>query len=43
MELLMLCHVFFLEEPVFFELLCTKFLSAKLTSSVHCFNSKDAL
>ena len=43
MELLMLCHVFSLKESVFFELLCTKFLSTKLTSSVHCFNSGDAL
>ena len=48
MELLMLCHVFSFEEPVFFELFCTisflqaplhQVLSAKRTSSVHYFSS----
>ena len=34
MELLMLCHVFSPKEPVFFEPLCTEFLSAKRTSSL---------
>ena len=43
MELLMLYHVFSLKEPVFFELFCTKFLSAKLTSSVCCLNFGDTL
>ena len=39
MELLMLCHVFSLKESVFFELLCTEFLSAQRTSSFHYFSS----
>ena len=34
MELLRLCHVFFLEEPGLFKLLCTEFLSAKRTYSL---------
>ena len=39
MELLMLCHVFSLEESVFFELLCTKLLFAQRTFSLHYFSS----
>ena len=42
-ELLMLCHVFSSEETVFFKLLCTELLSAQRTSSLHYFNSGDAL
>ena len=34
-ELLMLCHVLFPEELVFFEPFCIKFLSAKRISSLH--------
>ena len=49
MELLILCHVFSFEEPVFFELLCTdsflqaslhQVLYAKRTSSFHYFSPR---
>ena len=35
----MLCYVFSLKESVFFELLCTKFLSAQRTSCFRYFSS----
>ena len=43
MELLMLCHDFFFEETVFFELLYTGFLFAKSTSFLCYFSSGKRL
>ena len=40
MELLMLCHVFSLKEPVFFKLLCTELLSVQRMSSLHYSSSE---
>ena len=40
MELLIIYHVFFSEDSVFFKLLCAKILSIERTSSLHYFNSE---